>query len=109
MLPPGNWKPELLNPVAHAISAISRKKQIMRKFKHREGKDLWRTLRAKLMVISRMKGLVHDNSVQNDENGEEVKKRSMSLPRRRDCPVKTIFRKVCKYFMVDFTILISQM
>lgn len=105
MLPPGNWKPELLIPVAGAISAISRKKQIMRKFKHREGKDLWRVLRAKLVVVSMMKGLVHHNGMQDGDNGQEVVRktsRSMSLPRRGDCPVKTRFRKICKYFIVGY-------
>ena len=105
MLPPGNWKPELLIPVAGAISAISRKKQILRKFKHREGKDLWRVLRAKLVVVSMMKGLVHHNGVQDGDNGQEVVRktsRSMSLPRRGDCPVKTRFRKICKYFIVGY-------
>lgn len=105
MLPPGNWKPELLIPVAGAISAISRKKQILRKFKHREGKDLWRVLRAKLVVVSMMKGLVHHNGMQDGDNGQEVVRktsRSMSLPRRGDCPVKTRFRKICKYFIVGY-------
>ncbi len=105
MLPPGNWKPELLIPVAGAISAISRKKQIMRKFKHREGKDLWRILRAKLVVVSMMKDLVYHNGTQDDENGEEkVRTRSgaMSLPKRGDCPVKTRFRKICKYFTIRY-------
>lgn len=105
MLPPGNWKPELLIPVAGAISAISRKKQILRKFKHREGKDLWRVLRAKLVVVSMMKGLVHHNGMQDGDNGQEVGRktsRSMSLPRRGDCPVKTRFRKICKYFIVGY-------
>ena len=101
MLPPGNWKPELLIPVAGAIAAISRKKQIMRKFKHREGRDLWRTLRAKLVVVATMKGLVSQNDVHDDheeEIGEAIITRtssSISLPKRGDCPVKTKFRKIC--------------
>lgn len=103
MLPPGNWKPELLIPVAGAISAISRKKQLMRKFKHREGKDLWRILRAKLIVVSMMKGLAHHPGNNDGDNaGEELRRRSraMSLPRRGDCPMKTKFRKICKCFII---------
>ncbi|XP_028394886.1 anion exchange protein 3-like [Dendronephthya gigantea] len=98
MLPPGNWKPELLIPVAGAISAISRKKHTLKKFKHREGKDLWRKLRAKLVVVSMMKGLVYHNGVKDLENTEELVTRSgaMSLPRRGDCPVKTRFGKVSR-------------
>lgn len=104
MLPPGNWKPELLIPVAGAIAAISRKKQIMRKFKYREGRDLWRMLRAKLVVVATMKGLVSQNDTHDHENeiGEAIIRRSssISLPKRGDCPVKTRFRKNCKYFVV---------
>ena len=104
MLPPGNWKPELLIPVAGAIAAISRKKQFMRKFKHREGKDLWRSLRSKLVVVATMKGLVSQNGAHDHENEieEAITRRSssISLPKRGDCPVKTRFRKICKYFVV---------
>jgi hypothetical protein len=106
LLPPGNWKPEVLIPVAGAISEISRKKQIMRKFKHREGKDLWRVLRAKLVVVSVMKGLVYQNGMQDRGNGEEKAKKistAMSLPKRGDCPVKTRFRKICKPKIVFYT------
>lgn len=99
MLPPGNWQPELLVPVAEAISKITRKKHRMRKFRHRDGKHLWRIVRTKIFVISMMKGLVHTSELKDDGYVEtEVTQHEETMtptyfPRRGDCPVKT---KLCK-------------
>lgn len=107
MLPPGNWKTDLLIPVAGAISEISRKKQLMRKFKHREGKDLWRIVRSKLLVIRMMKGLIQANVIkdQNEKVSEETTKEEKHhattfFPRRGDCPTKTRFRKNSKWLSI---------
>lgn len=103
MLPPGHWKAELLIPVAGAISEISRKKQLMRKFKYRDGKDLWRIVRSKLLVIRLMKELIQNNEIKEEseekvveETTEEKKHAPSFFPRRGDCPDKTRLRNICE-------------
>ena len=99
MLPPGIWQPELLIPVAEAISKITWKKHLMQKFKHRDGKHLWRIVRTKVFVISMMKELLHGKELQGDGYVEtEVAPQEETMtptyfPRRGDCKMKT---KLCK-------------
>lgn len=101
MLPPGNWQPELLTPIAGAISEITRKKNFMRKFKHRDGKQLWRIVRTKIYVISMMKAhsktLKNSVDVEMKETSHEVPNSPTYFPRRGDCPIRTKLCKLRKY------------
>lgn len=100
MLPPGDWKPELLTPIAGAISGITRKKHAMRNFKQRDGEQLWRIVRTKICVISMMKNTLHSKNLlpkKYDESNNEKENEISSVnlfPRRRDCPLMNKFCKI---------------
>ena len=103
MLPPGDWKPELLTPIAEAISGIARKKHSLRKFKHRNGKQLWRIVRTKIRVIAMMKSMVHSknllaekNDEDNTEKEQEIPSTKSLFPRRGDCPLMNKFCELRK-------------
>ncbi|XP_028395702.1 band 3 anion transport protein-like isoform X2 [Dendronephthya gigantea] len=97
MLPPGDWRPDLLTPIAEAISGITRKKNALRKFKHRDGKQLWRIVRTKIRVIAMMKNMVQskhallENNDDHIEKEHEVSSTQGLFPRRGDCPLMNKF------------------
>ena len=104
MLPPGDWKPELLTPIAGAISAISRKKHALRKFKCRDGKQLWRIVRTKVRVIGMMKNLIQSKDIltmmadeDNTEKEQEIPTANNLFPKREDCPLMNKFCEIRKY------------
>lgn len=103
MLPPGDWKPELLTPIAGAISEIARKKHTLRKFKHRDGKHLWRIVRTKICVIAMMKNMVQSKNILPEkidedklEKEHEVPLTKGLFPRRLDCPLMNKFCEIRK-------------
>ncbi|XP_046846382.1 band 3 anion transport protein-like isoform X3 [Xenia sp. Carnegie-2017] len=101
MLPPGDWKAELLTPIAGAIAEITRKKYTLRKFKHRDGKKLWRIVRNRIQVIATMKNMLQNKDLNkiNDANEEDdhsvEKNENVGLfPTRGDCPLKNKFSEI---------------
>lgn len=103
MLPPGDWKAELLAPIAGAISEIARRKHALRKFKHRDGKKLWRIVRHKIRVIAMMKDIVQskgklseNSDEQNIKNEDEVPSTTSLFPKRGDCPIMNKFCEIRK-------------
>lgn len=103
MLPPGDWKPELLIPIAGAISGIARKKHALRKFKHRDVKQLWRIVRTKVRVIAMMKDMVQSKHALLENKDEdhiekehEVSRPQVLFPRRGDCPLMNKFCEMRK-------------
>ena len=103
MLPPGDWSPELLTPIAEAISGISRKKHALRKFKRRDGKQLWRIVQTKIRVITMMKNLVQRKDLLTEKEDEPIIEKELEIPsaktlfpRRGDCPLKNKFCAIRK-------------
>lgn len=104
MLPPGDWKAELLTPIAGAIAEITRKKHALRKFKHRDGKKLWRIVRNRIQVIATMKNMLQNKDLNktdddaNDEDDHSVEKNENIglFPTRGDCPLKNKFCEISK-------------
>ena len=103
MLPPGDWKPELLTPIAGAIAGIARKKHALRKFKHRDGKQLWRIVRTKICVIAMMKNMVHSKNELPEKIDEDKIKKEHEVPiakglfpKRGDCPLMNKFCEIRK-------------
>ena len=103
MLPPGDWKPELLTPIAEAISGIARKKLALRKFKHRDGKQLWKIVQTKIRVITMMKNLLQSKDSLTEKKDEDIVENEHELPsakslfpKRGDCPLMNKFCAISK-------------